>query len=206
MNDGDRHSVLAACRRQRFAKGDAVFRAGEPGESLHLLAEGTVAVSVSTPLGDVATLDVLRPGDAFGEQALIAERSIRSATVVALEPAQTLQLTRQDFEQLLAEHPGVLRLLVQVLDARLRATSQNLVDALYMPVETRAYRRLAALASIYADREAIPLTQDELASMVGTTRQSLNKVLRQAQDEGLVTLARGKVTVIDPNAIARRGR
>jgi CRP/FNR family transcriptional regulator, cyclic AMP receptor protein len=206
MSDEDRRWVLSACRRRRFGRGEALFREGEPGESLHLLAEGTVAVNVATPMGDVATLDVIAAGQAFGEQALVAEHSIRSATAVALEPVQTLELTRNAFERVLAEHSGVLQLLVEVLDARLRATSQNLLDALYLPVETRVYRRLARLGDIYASREAIPLTQDELAQMVGTTRQSLNRVLRKAQDDGIVILARGRVRVIDAEAVARRSR
>ncbi len=125
---------------------------------------------------------------------------------MALEPTQTLELTRTEFERLLAEHSGVVQLLVKVLDARLRATSQNLLDALYLPVETRVYRRLASLGHIYASREAIPVTQDELAQMVGTSRQSLNRVLRKAQDDGIVILARGRVKVIDAEAVARRSR
>jgi CRP/FNR family cyclic AMP-dependent transcriptional regulator len=206
LDDEDRRGVLASCRRQRFRKGEAVFREGDPGHSLHLLASGTAAVQVSTPLGDVATIDVLRPGDAFGEQALVADDTLRSATVVALEPAETLRLTRGDFERLMAEHPKVATLLLRVFDQRLRTTSQDLLDALYLPAETRIFRRLARLAEIYAARPSIPLTQDEVASMAGTTRQTLNKVLHQAQQEGLVALARGRIEVTNPSALARRAR
>jgi len=206
MTDEDRRTLLATCHRRRFARSEAVFREGDPAQSLHLLAEGTVAVRVATPLGDVATLDVLAPGDVFGEQALIAEPSVRSATVVALEQVQTLSLTREAFERLLADHPGVLRLLVGALDARLRTTSRNLVDALYMPVEARVFRHLARLGALYERRGSIPLTQDDLASMAGTTRQSLNKVLRRAQEDGLVTLSRSRIAVIDPDGVARRAR
>ena len=205
MTDEDRRTLLATCLRRRFARSEAVFREGDPAQSLHLLAEGTVAVRVATPLGDVATLDVLAPGDVFGEQALIAEPSVRSATVVTLEPVQTLALAREAFERLLADHPSVLRLLVGALAARLRTTSRNLVDALYMPVEVRVFRHLARLHGIY-NRGSIPLTQDDLASMAGTTRQSLNKVLRRAQEDGLVTLTRGHIAVIDPGGVAQRAR
>lgn len=206
MTDDDRRSLLATCRRRRFGRGEAVFREGDAAEALHLLAAGTVAVRVATPLGDVATLDVLAPGDAFGEQALLADASVRSATVVALEPVETLSLSRSAFEQLLADHPSVLRLLVGALDSRLRTTSRHLVDALYLPVETRVFRHLARLGVIYAARGSIPLTQDDLATMAGTTRQSLNKVLRRAQEDGLVSLARGRIAVTDPDGVARRAR
>jgi CRP/FNR family transcriptional regulator, cyclic AMP receptor protein len=149
---------------------------------------------------------VLAPGEAFGEQALLSESALRSATILALEPVQTLKLTRTEFEQLLAAHAGVLRLLVNVLDARLRETSSNLVDALYLPVETRVYRRLYKLGVLYAVRGVIPLTQEDLSSMAGTTRQSVNKVLRQAQDHGLVQLDRGRISVTDLEGIAKRCR
>ena len=186
-----------------------MFHEGDTGDCLHLLASGTVAVRVSTPLGDVATLEVLRPGDGFGEQALISEvGSVRSATVAALESCETMLLTRSDFEHLLVEHPGAAMLLVRVLEARLRATSQKLLEALYLPVDARVFRRLAALAEIYAghDSGAIPVTQDDLATMAGTTRQTLNKVLRQAQDDGLLELARGRIVVTDLAGLVRRGR
>jgi CRP/FNR family transcriptional regulator, cyclic AMP receptor protein len=191
--------VLASCRRQRFAKGEVLFHEEDAGDSLHLLASGTVAVRISRPVGNAPRLEVLGPGEGFGEQALISESSHRSATVVALKRCETMRLTRPNFEELLAAHPKVAMLLVQVLESRLRATSRNLADALYSSVEQRVCRRLAALAEIYATHGSgvIPITQDDLAAMAGTTRQTLNKVLHQASDDGLIELARGRISVTD---------
>ena len=204
LDDEDRRALLTTCRRRRFARGEVIFHEGDPADSVHLLASGTVAVRITTPLGDVVTLDVLAPGEAFGEQALLAEGSIRSATTTAIETAETMSLFRSSFERLLADHPSALRLLIAALDARLRATSRNLVDMRYMPVESRVFRNLGRLTAIYGPHRAIPLTQEDLASLAGTTRQSLNKVLRQAQADGLVTLARGRIVVNDPEEVARR--
>jgi CRP-like cAMP-binding protein len=207
ISEEERRAVLARCRRQRYAKAEVVFRQGDTGDCLHLLAVGTVAVRVSTPLGDVATLEVLRPGDAFGEQALIsAAAPARSATVVALEPCETMRLTRSDFDELLDRYPAVAQLLIQVLDTRLRQTSQNLLNALYLSTDARVFRWLAILAEIYTGHAsaAIPLTQDDLATMAGTTRQTVNKVLRQAQDDGLLTLSRGRIAVTDAAELVRR--
>jgi CRP/FNR family cyclic AMP-dependent transcriptional regulator len=208
LSEPDRRAVLAGCRRQRFKRNEAVFREEDVGDCVHLLAKGTVAVRISTPRGDVATLDVLRAGDAFGEQALIGAVTNRSATVVALEPTETLRLGRDDFDALLAKHPGTAQLLVGMLDARLRATSQSLVEALYLSAEGRVYRRLARLAAVYDGRAdgAIPITQDDLASMTGATRQTVNKVLREAQDDGLLVLARGSIEILDSAKLARRAR
>lgn len=204
----DRRSLLARCRRRRFPRGGFVFHEGDPGENAHLIDSGTVAVRVTSPMGDVVTLDVLAAGDAFGEQALLGNESTRSATVVALERTDTMCITRDEFEALWENHPDAARAVAAMLDARLRATSQALLDALYLPVETRVLRRLVRLAEIYVGRpsRAIPLTQDDLASMAGTTRQTVNRVLGQAQEEGLVTLARGRIVVEDPTALARRAR
>jgi CRP/FNR family cyclic AMP-dependent transcriptional regulator len=202
LSEMDSRAVLARCQRRRFSKGEVVFHEGDAGDSLHLVVSGTVAVRVSIESGDVVILDVLRPGEGFGEQ------STRSATVVALENCETLRLTRSDFEELLADHPRVGLMLVRVIESRLRATTQNLLEALYLPAESRVFRRLAWLAEIYAGHssKSIPITQDDLASMAGTTRQTLNKLLRQAQSDGLVELARGRISVRDAAALARRAR
>jgi CRP-like cAMP-binding protein len=208
LSEADRRAVLTRCRRQRYSRNEVVFREGEIGDSVHLLAKGTVAVRVSTPAGEVATLDVLRPGEAFGEQALVGDDDRRSATIVALERTETMRLTRDDFVNLLAAQPNTGRLLVAMLDARLRSTSQSLVEALYLPADTRVFRQLGRLAAIYTElgSSAIPVTQDDLATMAGTTRQTVNRVLRHAQDNGLLRLARGRVEIADAAGLAKRAR
>jgi CRP/FNR family transcriptional regulator, cyclic AMP receptor protein len=205
LSEPDRRALLARCTRQRFSRGGFVFHEGETGDSVHLIEVGTVAVRVSSPAGDVVTLDVLGPGDAFGEQALIGESSRRSATVVALERTETRRFTRKEFEVLVADHPSAAIVVAQMLDGRLRATSQALLEALYFPADTRVLRRLAHLATLY-DAASIPLTQDDLASLAGTTRQTVNRVLGQAQEDGLVRLSRGRITVADLPELARRSR
>jgi CRP/FNR family cyclic AMP-dependent transcriptional regulator len=206
LSEADRRAVLTRCRRQRYSRNEVVFRQGEIGDSVHLLAKGTVAVRVATPSGDVATLDVLRPGEAFGEQALVGDDDRRSATIVALESTETMRLTRDEFVKLLVDQPNTGRLLVAMLDARLRATSQSLLEALYLSADTRVFRQLGRLAAIYSGlgSGAIPVTQDDVATMAGTTRQTVNRVMRQAQDNGLLRLARGRVEIVDADGLAKR--
>jgi CRP/FNR family cyclic AMP-dependent transcriptional regulator len=208
LSEVDRRSLLAHCARQRFARHAFIFHDGEAGDSVHLIETGTVGIRVTSPTGDVVTLDVLGQGDAFGEQALIGKGYRRSATAVALELTETRRFTRTDFENLLAEHPSTTMVVAQMLDARLRATSQALLEALHLPAETRVFRRLARLAEFYAHRSppTIPLTQEDLASLVGTTRQTINQVLGQAQADGLLRLSRGQIVIIDAEGLARRSR
>jgi CRP/FNR family transcriptional regulator, cyclic AMP receptor protein len=196
----DRRTVLARCRRRHFERGEVLFWEGDRGDGIHLVIQGALAVRVSTPLGD------LGPGDTAGDQALLEQGFVRSATVVALEDTETLQLLRTDFAALLADHPDVRTMLVRLLDGRLRRTSQDLLEALYLSAEARVLRRLSRLGAIYAERGTgtIPITQEQLATMAGTTRPTVNRVLRRAQSEGLVKLERERITVTDQEALAQR--
>ena len=119
LSQRDRELVLASTRRRRFARREVVFHQGDLGDDFHLVARGRLAVQASTPLGDVVTLVVVGPGDFFGELALLDPASRRNATVIGLEPAETLVLTGERFNELRRENPSVNRVLVEALAARL---------------------------------------------------------------------------------------
>jgi len=206
LAETDRRAVLSRCHRQRYPRGAFICHQGEPGDTLHLIASGTVAIRVNGPVGDMVTVDVMGPGNSFGEQALINAGAVRSATVVALEQVETMRLARGEFRQLWAEHPGASLVVAEMLEARLRTTSQALLDALHLPARTRVMRRLAFLADIYAGHttRSIPLTQDDLASMAGTSRQTVNRILNEASVDGLVELRRGRIVILDGAGVARR--
>jgi CRP-like cAMP-binding protein len=210
MAEVDRRAVLAATNRRKYRKGDTIFHAGDPGDTLHLIDRGRVAVRVSTPLGDVATINVLGPGEFFGEGALVRPDNTRGASIVALEPVETLTLHRRDFESLCIGNPGVQRLLVEVLTEQVRYLQVHLLDALYAPAERRVVRRLHDLVLRYPASPdgvvSIPLTQEDLASLAGTTRPTTNRVLRRLADDGVVALHRGSVEVLDRAALQARTR
>src|SRR3954452_16555755 len=88
--------LLGRARRRTFSAGEAVFHAGDPADTLHLVRSGRFAVRITTEFGDVATLNVVGPGDAFGELALLTPGAPRSATVAALEAAETLSVHQLD--------------------------------------------------------------------------------------------------------------
>ncbi|MET0577077.1 MAG: Crp/Fnr family transcriptional regulator [Ilumatobacteraceae bacterium] len=207
LTDADRRTVLTRMARRSFRKDDTLFHEGDPGDSLHIIEKGRVAIRVSTPGGDAAILTVLRPGDSFGEQALLDASSTRTASAVALEVVETRTLHRNDFEALRRQQPSVERLLVEVLAAQVRRLSAQLLDALYMPVDARVVLRLSELAEVYdngAPVVRIPLKQEDLASIAGTTRPTANRVLQQLASDGIVELGRGRVHVLDRAALARR--
>jgi CRP/FNR family transcriptional regulator, cyclic AMP receptor protein len=201
--DDVRSGLLARCRRQRFAARQALFHAGDPGTGMHLIAAGRVAVRLATPSGEIATLAVFGPQEAVGEQSLLTEGGRRSATAVALEAVETLFLTRSAFDELRATQPGVDRLLVAVLEDRLRRTTDRLVEALYLDSPARVLRRVAEAAAVYGGEGVIPLTQEDIATMAGTTRPTVNRVLKRAQEAGAVRLARGRIEVVDLGMLGR---
>jgi CRP-like cAMP-binding protein len=204
----DVRRLLSIARRRTFERGEVVFHREDPADSLHLVVRGRFGVRVTTQLGDSVLLDVLGPGGSFGEIALLLPDSRRSATVSALEEGETRSVFRDDFVRLQRDHPGVKDALLRLLAEQLRRTSDRLVEAHYVDADTRVRRRLVELASTYggAGDVAIPLTQEDLAAMAGTSRATVNRVLRSEQRDGAVALRRGLVTVLDAGALGRRCR
>lgn len=207
-----RTQILGAARPRQYARGDVVFHEGDPGDTLHLVRSGRLAVRVSTDDGESATLRILRPGDAFGELSLLHPNGehLRTATITALEPVETLVLPRSAFESLRASHPQVERLLVALLAERVDQLSQRLLEALYVGVERRVLRRLVELVDIYGDSAhgradtVIPLTQDDLAGLAGARRPTVNQVLQRLATQEVVVLKRGSIVVTNPAELRRR--
>jgi CRP-like cAMP-binding protein len=202
--------LLSLARRRRFGRGEVVFHRDDPGDSLHLIIRGRFAVRVMTPLGEQATIAVRGQGESFGEMALVGKPARRSATVEALEESETFCVYEGEFNRVRREHPEVSELLIAFLANAVRMLDDRLLEALYVPVERRVLRRLLELTTVYghgSDGAAeIPLTQEEVAGLAGTTRGTVNAVLRDAQASGYIELARGRIRVLDPDGLMRKAR
>lgn len=206
LTDADLARVMAVTQRMVFDRGAVIFAAGDPGGTLHLLQHGHVAIRVPTAAGDAVTLTIATPGEVFGELALLRRSSIRSASAVALDCVCTYALSASAFRRLVGQRPDVERLLIGVLAERVNRLTRHLAEALYMPVDQRVLRRLVEVCHIYAVRGAetvvIPLTQEDLAGLVGTTRPTVNTVLRHLAEAGTVELRRGQIEVRDLPGLA----
>jgi CRP-like cAMP-binding protein len=202
----DESTLRATCTAKRYDRGEVVFHEGDPAGALHLIDRGRVAVRLTTPLGEVGTLDVLQSGDTFGEQALVDGIGERTATVAAIERTETLALGRARFDQLRSERPGVDRFVAMVLSARLQWTSHLLIDALYLPADVRVMRSVARMLTLFSEDRSgtIPLTQSDIASMAGVTRSTANRVLKQAEVEGVLSLGRATLDVLDVARLHRQ--
>jgi len=203
----DRRKLVAGLGRRAYRRDEVIFHQGDPGDTLHLIATGHVSVRVTLPGGEFVIVAILGPGDAFGELALVDGPRPRGATVIALEPCETLSLGRDQFERLRASYPGVNRFLVELLSARVDRLNGHLLEALYVPAERRVLRRLLDLCQLYAgngQHVVIPVTQDMLASLAGTTRPTANQVLGRLAASQLVEVSRGQILVLNRTELRRR--
>jgi CRP/FNR family transcriptional regulator, cyclic AMP receptor protein len=198
--------LIAISRRRTFAKGEVVFHRDDPGDSLHLVVKGSFAVRIATPLGDTVTVAVRGPGDNFGEMALADPTHRRAATVATLDPAETMAVYYGEFDRLRTRHPESSSVLIAFLTGEIRRQNELLLEALYVAAEDRVLHRLAELADTYADGDGvIALTQEEMAQIAGTSRATVNRVLRAQEERGTLALTRGKTVIVDREAL-RRGR
>jgi CRP/FNR family transcriptional regulator, cyclic AMP receptor protein len=192
--------ILAATRRARLARGEILFHEGERGDSVYLIETGLVAVRISTPEGALVTMALLGPGSAVGELALLGDDEHRTATVQAVEPVTILRLYRRDFAELRQQHPSVTEFLVRSLAATVRRLDAQLVDAFHLPAEARIRRHLHDLAGVYDNGARViqvDLTQEELAQLAGTTRPTVNRVLREEERRGTLRLGRGRIVILN---------
>ena len=209
LPDADRRELLTRARRRRFARQEILFHEGDPGDSLHLVSRGHVALRIHTPLGDIATMRVVRPGEFFGELAVVSPGP-RNATAAALDPVETLVIDRELLASQRAEHPQIEALILEALVTEVRRLANQVVEAMYVPVDRRIWRRLEEMTTVFgADGEhetIIPITQDVLAQLSGCTRPTANRTLRAGEESGVIKMTRGRIEILDLTALQRRAR
>lgn len=193
--------LVGVAQRRTFSRGQVVFHDDDPADALHLVARGHFAVRVTIPTGEAVLLAVVGAGDAFGELALVSD-SRRGATVQAFSDGETLALHRDAFEALRRARPQVDRSLAAILAERLRRVNDLLLEAHYVDADVRVRRRLLELGEAFDG--TIPLTQEEIAQTAGTSRATVNRVLREEEAAGAVELGRGRTTIRDAAALHAR--
>lgn len=205
--------VLARSTRiRKFRRGEVIFHQGDPGDALFIVAQGRVKISLPSDAGDEAILATLRAGDFFGELALL-DGAPRSASATALEPTETLVVPRDRFRDTLESVPGFRDALFGLLARELRRLTTHVEELHFLDMTGRLAARLARLAdeqgAVAADgsvRLDGPYTQADLAAMVGSTRQSVNKLLGMFASDGLLRLERDAIVVLDLEGLRRTSR
>jgi CRP-like cAMP-binding protein len=160
---------------ERLRRGDVIFDKGDAATSLYIVFSGRVAIAAKSSDGRESVISVLGPGALFGEMSLF-DGGRRSAQARALTTANLISIAFDDVKQVLSHRPDVLWAVVRILARRLRETDEALADAMFLDVTGRTAKRLLALAD-GDDFFRMPLTQEELAGMVGASRERVNKAI-----------------------------
>ena len=201
--------VARGLRRRRFRRNEVIFHQGDPGDSLHIVASGAVKIVLPSTEGEEAIIATLRPGDFFGELALL-DGAPHSATATALEITETLVLPRAAFRELLDRDAGLRDALFAGLTTELRRLTGHVEELHFLDLAGRLAMRLTRLAQgVHPDARGEihldwPYTQSDLAAMIGGTRQSVNKLLSGLVDDGLVRIERDTLVIADAQQLARR--
>ena len=205
--------LLAPARIERLDEGRVLFRKGDPGDRLYVVLAGRIAIGTTSEDGKEVVFNVLGRGEVFGEIALLDGKA-RTADATAMAESHLLVLERKDFMPFLESHPEVAARLIAVLCERVRWVSESYEDALFMDLPARLAKRLLRLAESYGEpvegptgaaaiRIEFPLSQQELAKMAGVSRESVNKLLRAWQNEGLIAHDQSHVTILDEARLRR---
>lgn len=213
LSHSDKERLAASLKRRLLKKGEALFRKGDEGSSLYIVKSGSVKIVLPSEMGDEVAPAILSQGDFFGEMALL-DGMPRSADVVALESSELLALNQRDFLAFLKDNEEAIQAIFSYLSMRLRRTDELLEDAYFLNISKRLARRLVELCEKHGHRKEeggpikidLRLTQKDLASIVGTTRESINKELKTLREKGLVNTEEDSLHILDLDGLKKRAR
>jgi CRP-like cAMP-binding protein len=210
LTNADREALAAAVARRRFRRGDIIFQKDEPGHALFIVERGSVRIYVPSAQGNDLILAVLGAGDFFGDLSLLDGRP-RSASAAASVETTLLALERTDFIAMITSRPAAAMAVLEAVSLRLRDTDEMASDLAFLDVGGRLAKKLLELAGSHGvQRPAggtlidLPVTQEELANMIGVTRESVNRNLSDFRKMGLVQNQGRKLIIRDPERLRRR--
>ena len=196
-------------RRRRYERGEVVFHEDDPGDRMHIIVECRVRISLDSDDGREKDIALLNAGECFGEMSLF-DGSNRSANATAVDNLETLVLLREDYLEFLEQHPQVAAHVTAVLATRLRSANEMLGDLACLDVPTRVAKHLLALAETHstgnpvaADTIDIPIGQEELARLVGASRETVSRALNSYRRMGLLTTSHRRISITDIKALQR---
>jgi len=197
--------------RRRYPGGQTIFHMGDEGSSLHLIERGRVKVTIPSVSGEELILAILNAGDLLGELSLFDGKP-RSATVQALEETETLCLQREDLLALMRKRFDVVEKIMTVLACRIRDTDMLLAERNFLDITSRLAKKILDLGDTFGIREGgqvrigVKITQKDLASMIGSSRESINKQLKALRDQGLVRMYGGTIEILNRERLLRKAR
>ena len=195
--------LLAQARFKPLAAGEPLFPKGALPDALYGVVSGALRVSMAAPNGRAAVVAAMEPGHWFGEVSLLIGKQ-RSYDTMAIEPCEIAIVNAAEFHALIQSRPDVLMAFTKLVCQRLRQASMWIDDAILMPLPGRLAKRILLLEARASDAgTTLAVSQEELAMMLGVSRQSVNRQLRQWEADGVVRLHYGRIEVMDSGALVR---
>jgi CRP/FNR family transcriptional regulator, cyclic AMP receptor protein len=209
LSEEEIQALSTATKRRTFRSGEVIFHRDDPGQVLYMIKEGKVKICIISPDGQEVSLTVFGKGEVFGEFAIL-DGLPRSADAVALERVECYTLQRGDFQNVILKNPKIAILVLEAMSKRLRNTNNMVEDLIFLDVYGRVAKKLLELADAHGIKTEdgviidVRLTQQELASMVGASRESVNKVLGYFTDKNFISTDKHRITIHRVNDLKRR--
>lgn len=196
--------IAGLATQRSFRNGEMVFAQGDPGDALYAVVTGRVRISAGAADGREIFLNIMEPGDTFGEIALL-DGGARTASATATAGSELVSIRRDHFFSLLEREPRVALELLRLCGERLRWTSGLVEDAALLDASARLAKRLLSLCQLHGQRTGngitLRISQEDLANFLGVSRQVVNQYLQTWKSRAWVDLGRGSITVRDERAI-----
>ncbi len=194
--------IVQVMKKRTFRAGEVIFHREDEGKVLFVIRDGRVRIRLTSAEGQEVALAVFGPGDSFGEMAIL-DGMPRSADAIALDKVEVWSLTREDFISVVRSHPDISVEVMKTLSKRIRQANQMVEDLIFLDVYGRVAKKLLELSEEYGVPAGeggvkidLRLTQQELASMVGASRESVNKVMGYFADKSYISTDKHKITIL----------
>ena len=200
--------VAEKLRHRTFQKGQVIFHQDDPGDTLHFLGEGMVKISLVRADGRENDIMLLTPGDCFGEMSVL-DGGTRSAKAIAMEPTETMTLSREEFLEFLNAHSRVAIEIVRLLVRRLRITDETIGDLVFLDVPTRVAKKVLELSLAYGNSRnssgnlTVPIGQEELSRLVGSSRETVSRALSAYRRMGLLSTSHRRIIITDLDGLQK---
>ena len=206
----DLETLATIVTKKEFCKKETLFQQGDPGDEFMILTEGSVKVELMNTEGKELTLTILTPFQFLGELALLDDVP-RSATVISMDQSTLLSINKRDFARILESYPRMSIPIMRQLTRRVRVLTDDIASMAFLDSYSRVTRKILNLAEemgkptpegkVMIDQ---PLTHQQLANLVGTTRETVTKILNEMKDNGLLSIRRHRITILDPDELLAR--
>lgn len=210
LETGDLETLATIVTKKEYSKKETLFQQGDPGEEFMILTEGSVKVELMNTEGKELTLTILTPFQFLGELALLDDVP-RSATVISMEQSTLLSINKRDFARILESFPRMSIPIMRQLTRRVRVLTDDIASMAFLDSYSRVTRKILNLADemgkttpeglVQIDQS---LTHQQLANLVGTTRETVTKILNEMKDNGLISIRRHRITILDSDELLAR--